>query len=276
MKFATVAVLALQSLTFAAAAPYYGREDSVVQGTSTGISYRSLNDEDVPKKRKNRKEEKSRETKKSNQNKTDKTAGKKKKEVVTKKMKNKTKEKMMDKKKTAEIKAKREKKKILKQKRIAKKKARKEKQKQKRLERKKKRQEKLQEKLKTRNFFSLLNAAQEISTDGSAGACESNAIGNAVATLKGGNEFCIMLSYGLAFSKLPEVVSHIHGPANIGENGPAVLKLSPSPTKTDCFKLTKKQRKQLLEGKWYFNIHSKKCPAGEIRGQIMLQAEEQM
>ena len=84
-------------------------------------------------------------------------------------------------------------------------------------------------------------AAQEIDDKGEAAACKSRAIGNAVATLKG-KEFCIKLSYGLGFSKLPERFSHIHGPAKIGENGPVVFTLSKDTLKTDCFKLKNKKR----------------------------------
>jgi hypothetical protein len=96
--------------------------------------------------------------------------------------------------------------------------------------------------------------------------CTSSALGNAIATEQDDN-FCIKLSYdGLSG---PELFSHIHGPAAIGETGPVIFTMALTTQKTQCFQLTKDQMKDVDDKLWYFNIHSDMCPGGEIRGQII-------
>jgi hypothetical protein len=68
----------------------------------------------------------------------------------------------------------------------------------------------------------------------------------------------------------PPTAAHIHGPAAPGANAGVVVPLgdvSKSPI-TGSAKLTEEQEKDLLDGKYYVNIHTATAPGGEIRGQI--------
>ena len=114
-------------------------------------------------------------------------------------------------------------------------------------------------------FFSLLNAAQDVTP------CMSQASGSAIATFDAmSSELCIKLSYsGLSG---PERFSHIHGPAKIGANAGSIFLLSLDPIKTDCYVLNAEQMEHLEAGHLYFNVHSEMCPSGEIRGQILMSA----
>ncbi len=53
--------------------------------------------------------------------------------------------------------------------------------------------------------------------------------------------------------------------------GPQVaIKTSPIVSPIDgTATLTAEQAKDLVDGKWYFNIHTKANPGGEIRGQVV-------
>jgi hypothetical protein len=113
---------------------------------------------------------------------------------------------------------------------------------------------------KTETYYSVISAAQEVP------GCTSSALGNAVATVQDDN-FCIRLSYdGLSG---PELFSHVHGPAAIGETGPVIFTMVLSTQKIQCFTLTEDNKKNLEDELYYFNIHSDMCPGGEIRGQIL-------
>jgi CHRD domain len=114
-------------------------------------------------------------------------------------------------------------------------------------------------------FYALLNRAQgpPVSPD----CLTSTALGNAIFTYKD-MELCMRLSYdGLS---TPELFSHIHGPAMIGEAGGVVFTLSTDPVKFDCFTLTMEQEGYLMAGMLYVNVHTTACAAGEIRGQILM------
>jgi hypothetical protein len=82
------------------------------------------------------------------------------------------------------------------------------------------------------------------------------------------------LTYHVTFDGLTgaATAAHFHGPAAPGANaGPQVaVKMSPiaSPIEGTAT-LTPEQVKDLLAGKWYFNIHTAANPGGEIRGQVM-------
>lgn len=81
------------------------------------------------------------------------------------------------------------------------------------------------------------------------------------------------LKYHVAYKGLsgPATAAHFHGPAAAGANaGPQVaVKTTPidSPIEGTAT-LTPAQEKDLMDGKWYFNIHTKANPGGEIRGQV--------
>ncbi len=79
--------------------------------------------------------------------------------------------------------------------------------------------------------------------------------------------------YHITFEDLtgPAAAAHFHGPAMAGQNAkPQVpIKTSPIVSPIDgSATLTADQVKDLLAGKWYFNIHTAQNPGGEIRGQV--------
>ena len=85
------------------------------------------------------------------------------------------------------------------------------------------------------------------------------------------------LSYTVNYSGLSgdATMAHIHGPAAKGANSgvvhdlTSVLKKSASGNFSDSVKIGEKIKEDsLLAGSYYFNIHTKKNPGGEIRGQI--------
>jgi len=72
----------------------------------------------------------------------------------------------------------------------------------------------------------------------------------------------------------PATMAHFHGPAAVGSNArPAVPVKVPEAAKAEHLTgeatLTDAQMADLQGGNWYFNVHTKKNPAGEIRGQLM-------
>jgi CHRD domain len=110
-----------------------------------------------------------------------------------------------------------------------------------------------------------LKASSEVPPKESAGK------GTLTATLDTGtNE----LKYHVEFSGLtgPVVAAHFHGPAAEGVNAkPQVpIKTSPITSPLDgTATITTEQAKDLLDGKWYFNLHTAANPGGEIRGQVL-------
>jgi hypothetical protein len=83
-------------------------------------------------------------------------------------------------------------------------------------------------------------------------------------------------TYTATYSGLsgPGIAAHFHGPATPGADAgvqvpvPAANVASPiNGTAT----LTDAQIDQLKDGKWYFNVHTKAIPGGEIRGQLQRQ-----
>jgi hypothetical protein len=80
------------------------------------------------------------------------------------------------------------------------------------------------------------------------------------------------LKYHVEFRGLsgPATAAHFHGPAAVGANaGPQVPVKGKIESPIDgTATLTPEQQKDLLDGKWYFNIHTSANPGGEIRGQV--------
>ena len=78
-------------------------------------------------------------------------------------------------------------------------------------------------------------------------------------------------SYTITYSGLtgPAAAAHFHGPAAAGANAPPIITIKSlaSPIKGKDV-LTPEQMADLQAGKWYFNVHTKANPAGEIRGQL--------
>jgi len=68
----------------------------------------------------------------------------------------------------------------------------------------------------------------------------------------------------------PATAAHFHGPAGPGENAAPVVPFKPplaSPVSGSAT-LTEEQAKELLDGKFYINIHTAAHKDGEIRGQV--------
>jgi CHRD domain len=110
-----------------------------------------------------------------------------------------------------------------------------------------------------------LKASAEVPPKDSAGT------GTLTATL---NTKTKELTYHIEFSGLtgPVSAAHFHGPAAEGANaGPQVpIKATPITSPIDGkATLTAEQAKDLLDGKWYFNLHTAANPGGEIRGQVV-------
>lgn len=109
-----------------------------------------------------------------------------------------------------------------------------------------------------------LNAASEVP------AKDSQGKGEVTATLDTETK---VFQYHVNFSDLtgPATAAHFHGPAGVGVNAkPTVPLKSPveSPLSGEAT-LRDEQIKELLEGQWYFNVHTAKNPGGEIRGQLV-------
>jgi len=118
-------------------------------------------------------------------------------------------------------------------------------------------------------FFAVLNSGQEIQDP----KPDSNALGTAVMTF---TESTDMLCYSISYTVLVggETVAHFHAPASAGENAPVLFPITPevSPLgspKVGCVgPLTGDQKRDLIRGLFYINIHSSMWPGGEIRGQV--------
>lgn len=85
------------------------------------------------------------------------------------------------------------------------------------------------------------------------------------------------LTYSASWTGMTDSVTmmHIHGPAERGTNAGVVYPIpdftpGTAGTATGTVKLdeVKLKEAELLGGKYYYNIHTKTQPAGEIRGQI--------
>jgi hypothetical protein len=110
-----------------------------------------------------------------------------------------------------------------------------------------------------------LKASAEVPAKDSAGT------GQLTATLDTEtNEF----KYHIEFNGLsgPVVAAHFHGPAAVGANAKPQLPIKGSPIASPIegdATLTPEEVKDLVDGKWYFNLHTSANPDGEIRGQIV-------
>ncbi|RKU02594.1 CHRD domain-containing protein [Burkholderia sp. Nafp2/4-1b] len=83
-----------------------------------------------------------------------------------------------------------------------------------------------------------------------------------------------MLEWTATYEHLtgPATAAHFHGPAPVGQNAGVQVPIPKdqlaSPIKGSK-ELTDAQVTDLMGGKWYFNVHTKEHPSGEIRGQMM-------
>lgn len=85
-----------------------------------------------------------------------------------------------------------------------------------------------------------------------------------------------ILQYTITWNGLSDAPTgmHFHGPANPGEAAGVKIGISGftaaatgSVNKSDTLK-SEADETDLLQGKWYYNIHTAANPGGEIRGQI--------
>lgn len=121
--------------------------------------------------------------------------------------------------------------------------------------------------------LSVMTPSQEVPP-----VLESNAFGVAFLTFEElTSTLCYSISYtdgGLDNLASGETAAHFHGPARPGEAAGVQFEISPNPSPTHSPKvgcvgpLDATQRRELLSGLWYINVHSNAFPSGEIRGQI--------
>jgi len=82
------------------------------------------------------------------------------------------------------------------------------------------------------------------------------------------------LKYRVIFKGLtgPVTAAHFHGPAAEGANAKPQVPVKANPIESPLegtATLSQEQTKDLLDGKWYFNLHTAANPGGEIRGQVV-------
>ena len=129
----------------------------------------------------------------------------------------------------------------------------------------------------SKTFFAVLGGGQVLPPV--APAFPGSAVGVAEMTF---NESTKLLCYAISYTGLvgAETAAHLHTPAGIGVNAPAVITISgggppppgPSPLgspKTGCVPLSNQQAGDLERGLFYFQLHSTAFPPGEIRGQVL-------
>lgn len=117
-------------------------------------------------------------------------------------------------------------------------------------------------------FTSTINGAQEVpSTIIPASGSGNFTIDTAANTL----------SFNINFSGLSsaETSAHIHGPAATGANAPILFTLPPGAVKNGIWNYPENLEADILAGRTYVNIHSLLFPNGEIRGQILPEANVQ-
>ena len=115
------------------------------------------------------------------------------------------------------------------------------------------------------NFMTQLRPANEVPP------AASNATGQVNAVLTKDTN---VLRWQLTYSGLsgPATAGHFHGPAMAGANAGVAVPFTgvvTSPMSGQAT-LTAAQVADLLDGKWYANIHTAQFPGGEIRGQLTL------
>ncbi len=112
------------------------------------------------------------------------------------------------------------------------------------------------------SFGAALTSAAEVPPNSSSGS------GTLEATL---DKSTNILKWKLVYSGLtgPATMAHFHGPAMAGVNAGVVVPFASaaSPSEGQAT-LTPAQVADLMDGKWYANVHTAVNPGGEIRGQV--------
>ncbi len=115
------------------------------------------------------------------------------------------------------------------------------------------------------NFRADLTGANEVPANDSAGAGVLEATFDTETM-----EFTWMVTYdGLTGDA---TAAHFHGPAGPDANAGPVVPIEgdlASPIEGSAT-LTEEQGSQLMDGMWYFNVHTAAHPDGEIRGQLLV------
>lgn len=102
-------------------------------------------------------------------------------------------------------------------------------------------------------------------------AINSDATGTMTANL---DKQTRMLTWTINYTSLsgPATAGHFHGPAAMGQNAGVALPFAgslASPIRGSAT-LTDAQVTDLVNGRWYVNLHTAANPGGEIRGQVSL------
>jgi hypothetical protein len=117
-------------------------------------------------------------------------------------------------------------------------------------------------------FTAQLSGAQEVPPVTTTGTGFGRVTLNAAQT-----DITVSIHYTTANGTV--TMGHIHGPADVGANGPVIFNLSPATGVNagsvvgSTFAITPAQVTELRNGRFYFNVHSTANPGGEIRGQIV-------
>lgn len=116
-------------------------------------------------------------------------------------------------------------------------------------------------------FSGKLSGAQAVPPNGSTAVGFGTIILNSAET---------RITISLDFSGLGsnQTAAHIHGPAAPGAHAPILFNLGSQGTTSGAFgnlsaAVTPRQVAQLKAGRWYFDVHSTRLFAGEIRAQIL-------
>jgi hypothetical protein len=114
-------------------------------------------------------------------------------------------------------------------------------------------------------FVAILNGAQEVPST------NSTAKGIGVVQLNA-NETSAAVSVSFTGFSSTQTLAHIHGPAAAGTNAPILFPLPNGAFNDFQVSPTAAQVQQLKDGLFYLNIHSQNFPDGEIRGQLLFNA----
>jgi hypothetical protein len=108
-------------------------------------------------------------------------------------------------------------------------------------------------------------------------AVTTNGTGTLSGTYDAGSN---TLTYNVNWSNLSAIASagHFHGPASAGQIADPVITFTlsnngMSGSANGTVTLSEAQEDDLLDGKWYYNIHTPTYPTGEIRAQVSTSAQ---
>jgi CHRD domain len=113
------------------------------------------------------------------------------------------------------------------------------------------------------NFAASLNGASESSPNA------STATGSSTGTF---NTATKILALSTTYSGIDPTAGHVHK-GEVGASGPVEFPftITASPVLFTSAALTASEESDLMEGKYYVNLHSTAYPGGEIRGQLIKQ-----